>query len=537
MSHTTLTLDDAIRLAEEHDRSGRHQEAAGIGERMLAVRPGDPALLHLAGRYHTHPGGDWNRAAACLQQVIDARPAHADAHLDLGRLQELRGDTAAALRSHRRSLALRPGDAGAAAALRGFLERAGIPVAGEGVGETQARLLSAGAHPAPAATGRLIILDRGWVNGNGHHYVVNKEILLESTGRGQPCLVYANSTLPPDLCRSLDARACLRGQHYHMSGGPSDYLFGFIASRLLRDDLRTHLGGLVDRNDTVLVHTVGEHELFGLYEWYGTLGDQAPALRVILRWPPGLHGQAAERPLSEAVYAHLLPRFRVFGDRVRFFADSAKLADTYMALAGIPVGLVPLLLQLPEPMPRTLRRDGLNVVFAGNASASKGFLLLPEVVRQARRRHPDTRFTIQCPNPGADPATIAALEAEGPAVRLIRNPLYGADYDAFLGDGDILFAVYDPARYGHATSHTTAEAASLGIPVVTTAGTSMADELHRLGPGGSVIVDRFHVDAAAAGVCRMLDEYGTRSAAAQSTAKLWRDRHNIRKFMDIVCGL
>lgn len=539
MSHSTLTLDDAIRLAEDHHRNGRHREAAGIGECILALRPDDPALLHLAGRYHIHPDGDWACAAARLEQAIDARPAHADAHLDLGRLQELRGDRAAALRSHRRSLALRPGDAGAAAALRGFLERAGIavPDGGDDAGEAEARLLSAGADLVPTARGRLLIIDRGWLDGNGHHYVVNKEVLLESTGRGQSVAVYASTILPPHLRRTLDARACLRGIHYHLPDGPTSYLFGFTASRVLLDDLRAHIGGDIRREDTVLVHTVGEHELFGLYEWCRDLGDRAPALRIILRWPPGMLCRAEERPLSDAVYAHILPRFRqAFGDRVRFFGDSQRLVDTYTALAGIPVGLVPLLLQLPDPVPRTLRRDGLNVVFAGNAAVSKGFLLLPEVVRQVRQRHPGTRFTIQCPGPGSDPATIAALEAEGSMVRLIRNPLYGADYNAFLGAGDILFAVYDPARYGHATSHTTAEAASLGIPVVTTAGTSMADELHRLGLGGSLIVDRFHADDAAAGVCRMLDEYETRFAEAQRTAGLWRDRHNIKNFMDIVYG-
>jgi tetratricopeptide (TPR) repeat protein len=68
--------------------------------------------------------GDADGAIAAYRRTIEADAAHADAHINLGRLMHERGDTAAALQCYETALALRPEDALAAFNLGVTLEDA-----------------------------------------------------------------------------------------------------------------------------------------------------------------------------------------------------------------------------------------------------------------------------------------------------------------------------------------------------------------------------------------------------------------------------
>jgi tetratricopeptide (TPR) repeat protein len=68
--------------------------------------------------------GDSDGAIAAYRRAIEADAAHADAHINLGRLMHERGDTAAALQCYQTALELRPEDALAAFNLGVTLEDA-----------------------------------------------------------------------------------------------------------------------------------------------------------------------------------------------------------------------------------------------------------------------------------------------------------------------------------------------------------------------------------------------------------------------------
>jgi tetratricopeptide (TPR) repeat protein len=69
--------------------------------------------------------GDPDGAIAAYRRAIEADTAHADAHINLGRLMHERGDSAAALLAYERALTLRPNDALAAFNLGVALEDTG----------------------------------------------------------------------------------------------------------------------------------------------------------------------------------------------------------------------------------------------------------------------------------------------------------------------------------------------------------------------------------------------------------------------------
>jgi protein O-GlcNAc transferase len=101
------SLSAALKLAIEHHRAGRLDEAEAIYRRILAAEPRHPDALHLLGLI-AHQQGDRARAADLIGQAVALRPAAAAFHTNLGVVYRELGRNAAALVCYRRALQLRP---------------------------------------------------------------------------------------------------------------------------------------------------------------------------------------------------------------------------------------------------------------------------------------------------------------------------------------------------------------------------------------------------------------------------------------------
>jgi tetratricopeptide (TPR) repeat protein len=159
----SLTLDQALQLAIEHHRAGRHLDAESIYRQILAVAPGHADALHLLGvlsgqptaarkadpraavefisrAVALHPGnpvyfsnlsnflhalGRHDDAIAAARQALALDPSHVQALANLANALLARGDNAAAIDVCRQALAIQPHFAEAHANLGIALRRTG----------------------------------------------------------------------------------------------------------------------------------------------------------------------------------------------------------------------------------------------------------------------------------------------------------------------------------------------------------------------------------------------------------------------------
>lgn len=97
----------ARQIADAYLRLGKADAAAEVGRRRAVAVPGLPDAHQEVARLE-EARGDLGKARAALQAAVDLAPQDADLHTALGRLAARDGDNPAAIRSVRRSLELRP---------------------------------------------------------------------------------------------------------------------------------------------------------------------------------------------------------------------------------------------------------------------------------------------------------------------------------------------------------------------------------------------------------------------------------------------
>lgn len=102
-----LSLDEAIRYAVELHRSRQLDGAETLYQRILAVAPEQPDVLHFLGLLNFQRGRP-DEAIALIGRAIDAQPDYPDFHSNLGNVFTALGRVAEAADSYARALALDP---------------------------------------------------------------------------------------------------------------------------------------------------------------------------------------------------------------------------------------------------------------------------------------------------------------------------------------------------------------------------------------------------------------------------------------------
>lgn len=86
-----VPIDEAVRVAQEHQRFGRLAEAATLYKRILAAEPEQPEALHFLGLLYNQIGHS-DLAIACLRRALESQEDYPDARCNLGNLLQAVGD-------------------------------------------------------------------------------------------------------------------------------------------------------------------------------------------------------------------------------------------------------------------------------------------------------------------------------------------------------------------------------------------------------------------------------------------------------------
>ncbi|MDQ6957757.1 MAG: tetratricopeptide repeat protein, partial [Mariprofundaceae bacterium] len=105
-----LTLEQAMRLAEQHQASGNLQQADQTLRQILQAQPKHAPALHLLGII-AHQSGNTELATQLITQAIDIRPNIALFHSNLGEMCRLLGRLDEAISHGEKAVTLDPGNA------------------------------------------------------------------------------------------------------------------------------------------------------------------------------------------------------------------------------------------------------------------------------------------------------------------------------------------------------------------------------------------------------------------------------------------
>lgn len=380
---------------------------------------------------------------------------------------------------------------------------------------------------------RVLVVDPGFSGHGGHHRAVSGMLVEAALARGMRAQALANIHLDGSSPVPFPVARCLKGYPY-VRASDSELSSAKIfvdENRILEESLRLSVPpGKVRPHDLFVVHTAVPEHLLAYHAWFSWIGRPDTSLRLILRFPPGFF-----RP-QHAAYEEILARYALHAWRdvpanVRFFADLDPLARYFSDLSGIPFGTTPIAIDFAGVEARLrVPSDGLTWIFAGEARKAKGAGLVPAAFRAHLERHPNDRLRIQTMK--LEPDDVAALEALGDRVDLVRETLHGADYLNYLASGDAVLVPYRPSTYWLRTSHILLESLGLARPVVTCGPSWMADQLAALPVPAGVVMADWTVEALIAAMAALASDADTLLANAYQVSSLVRSRNNAGALLD-----
>jgi glycosyltransferase involved in cell wall biosynthesis len=400
--------------------------------------------------------------------------------------------------------------------------------------------------------GRICIIDSGMRNVGGHNFSYTRAVQKELEARGYGVDVLVHRSFPDELARTSGYQPTFEAGAYDFgpdSGLIAQMKFFRHRSRIFAAELSSALRELdANRYALLFSHTLNDFELMG---WRDVATDLPASARVMLllrNTPRFLH--VSRMKLALHPYWRIKPQslraiHGALGSRFTLATDSELLTEDYASIfAGkivtLPIPINAHVLGLSPPAVQT-RHSPITLGYLGDARASKGFPLLPSLVRALTDKFGDrVRFRIQCPpsasgTEAAIPEGLAELRAIASAVpdrlTLIEEKLSEEDYAALMGSLDIVLIPYRVHGYVEPTSGIFAEAAALGKPVVVPGGTWMARELRRY--GGGLEFDQSGDDLNAK-VSQLLESYDEFRQRAAGFAAQWQTFHNAANVAELI---
>jgi glycosyltransferase involved in cell wall biosynthesis len=368
----------------------------------------------------------------------------------------------------------------------------------------------------------LLILDPGLYMVAGHHFELDTALLEAAAGLGVPGHIFCHHTDNPHL----NDHPQITPFFGVLGGATTDdpILIDLDRFQLQNDRLYNDLVRLSDIVDleqsTVLFPTASHNSLTGLGRWASQWTIPPRHLFVML---PGHFMFAIEGgagTLDQLFYRYGFSRFpKDPGSRVTFLTLSSRqarefsmIADRKVEQAPYPVGdLVDLSVESRPPFSGRRR-----VLTCGSSRDSKGFALLPEVIRRVAAKRADVEFVVQyCPTEDVSPSAIAAAGAT-----VIEGYLDRSSYHAMIRSADVVLLPYLGPAYRVGTSAVFAEARWFGRPVIAATETSMADDVRADARLGLAVPP--DVAALAAALETILDGYPHFAIAASEAAADYR---------------
>lgn len=324
----------------------------------------------------------------------------------------------------------------------------------------------------------LVIIDPGLHMIAGHHFELDTALLAAAAGLGVPGHIFCHRTNNPYLNDHPEITPFFDVLGRTTTEDPMLVdldRFQLQNERLYRDLNR--LSDVLDMEESTLLYATASHNsLAGLGRWAREWTLPPRHLFVML---PGHFEFAVEGgagTLDQLFYRYGFSQFP--GDRVTFLTLSDRQAREFSIIAGRPVERAPYpvgeLADAPASPAAGVAASGRRrVLTCGSSRNSKGFALLPDVIRRVLARRTDVEFVVQyCPTEDVSAAEIAASGAT-----VIEGYLDRASYHALIRSADVLLLPYLGPAYRIGTSAVFAEARWFGRPVIAANETSMAAEI------------------------------------------------------------
>ncbi|MBF0097768.1 MAG: radical SAM protein [Magnetococcales bacterium] len=395
------------------------------------------------------------------------------------------------------------------------------------------------AAPSAAShfSGRVLVLDPMF-GFYGHHVAVNNAIRDYCQQQGWSTRFFISHLPPHDFAMPEDMQSVFWGADPDRElGGERNRLFFQDASSAIR----------VEAGDRLIIHTLYDSFLIGLYHWLCSLPQLPAQVCIMLRFPPNMMLTVRNIPYwVEPLFALGLQLLDTLRPRVQFFVDSVTLRDYYHELAGVEAQLLPISIDFTplaslavESVEESSVSSSMTVLFLGEARGEKGFTLLPEAIRLVQEQCSDIVFDVHITNINPqDQPVLDRLREMGQGVRLTENVrLYGEAYFQKIAAADVVLIPYSPLSYTYRTSHIMVEALGCGRPVVATGESSWMEQFLRpLQPFPAVLMRDFSAQSLAEAVLALYRERERYQKSARDVAPRIRAEHNLPRFMAMLLG-
>ncbi len=386
---------------------------------------------------------------------------------------------------------------------------------------------------SPTPTGKIHVIDHLF-SFFGHHVAVNNAIRAFCQQQQWPAQFYIQHlpnhpfTLPEDVTPIF-------------WGADGDKALGGLRNQQFFEELISNLQP--HAQDQVIIHTLYDNMLIGLYHWLISLPERPKRLCIVLRFPPNLMlTENNLAPWVEPLFALGLQQLDSLRPQVRFFTDSITLYNYYHKLSGIRPTLLPISIDFDPlnalpPLPLRPERTKTRVLFIGDARGEKGFVLLPHAIKIVQSLSKEIEFDLHLANVNPkDQHYLNELRLITEGVILTENSsLFGEAYFQKIRSVDALLIPYSPSSYTYRTSHILVEALGSGCPVIATGKNSWMELfLAQFEPKPGVIMAEFSPLALAMAILEFHNHKQHFQQAAVDHAPRIRAENNLQRFMTLL---
>lgn len=282
--------------------------------------------------------------------------------------------------------------------------------------------------------------------------------------------------------------------------------------------------------DLLILNSMNAIGARGLARWLGKLRpDRRPVAILILHY-------VAQREASDSSSA--IGRWRKFfaqtraaglERRILIAADTIELARDFEAIGQRAVTILPIPHSgAASETPRNKRAgEPLALVYAGIATRTKGFDLLPKIIEGLSDliERGQIAFRVQA---NILDQSVEVQSAVADLIKLkidvIEGPLESRAYYDLLANADILLQPHDPAYYRMQSSGVFTEGRAAGLIAIVPARTTMAEEVSRT--GGGIAVDEWTATAYARAVRFCVANFDRLATEAHAAARAWKKFHS-----------
>lgn len=409
---------------------------------------------------------------------------------------------------------------------------------------------------------RALIVASGLRGIIGHNFFYTRVVQSELEKRGFDVTVFINKHAPADLIAETGYKPTFSIGTYDIipnNGKRDDLIYTYLQSGIYAFDFKAEINKLENKNfDLIFFHTVADFELIGLNRFLKknkfdghlfVMQRVTPHFQDCSKWKTIFHPYWRIRPHTlNALYKRMRGRFTLLTDSEKLTKDYSNVYRNRIATFPIPLkGFEPNDEELPLAdsvfVQYNLQRDEqICFGFMGDSRISKGFSLLPEMIKKVFEQDTEKKikFIIQCPNSEYEntgfPTGLSELqdlaEQNKDRVVLIKEKLSEENYIWLCNYLDVALLPYNHESFRAGTSNVFAEAVAIGNPVVVANDTWMSHELKKY--GGGLEFERGNVEDFANKVLMLSDNYKEYKEKAQSYSATWRKFHNVENLVDML---